>query len=432
MESQPKRIKVGHRISPMTDLFEIVQFDHLEFTVGDCKSSAQILKRGLGMTLIAESNKETRNHTYCSRVLKTGNVKFVVTAPYLSNFIHPNNKMPNPNYDPSKASHFFHRHGSGVSAIGIEVKDAMKAYEIATSRGAPGATKPTILEASKEEGGGRVIFSEIFIYSDVRQHATENMKSETVLRFIQYDNFNGPFIPGYKRVTDKNPLNFGILRIDHVVGNVFDMNHVIQSLKTWIGLHSFAKFTKEEIQTKWTSLNSEVLSNNNFRVLLPINESAEGKKESQILEYLKAYNGPGVQHIALKTANIFASVEMINDNSDVGFEFIPTPETYYKDPEIIKRMTEHLTENEREGVQKYGILVDLDEEGVLLQIFTKPLFDRPTIFVEIIQRKCKGEKEIEIPGCGGFGKGNFKALFESIERLQELRGGLLESTSTPY
>jgi len=199
---------------------------------------------------------------------------------------------------------------------------------------------------------------------------------------------------------------------------------VISDLKDWTGMHSFAKFTKEEIQTKYTSLNSEVLSNNDSRLLLPINESAEGKKESQILEYLKAYNGPGVQHIALKSSNIFATVIEMTKMKEYGFEFISIPSTYYEDPVIIDRLENHLEPDEQKTVKELGILVDLDEEGILLQIFTKPLFDRPTVFVEIIQRKCRGVT-IEIPGCGGFGKGNFKSLFESVERLQELRGGLI-------
>jgi len=158
--------------------------------------------------------------------------------------------------------------------------------------------------------------------------------------------------------------------------------------------------------------------------LLPINESAEGKRESQILEYLKAYNGPGVQHIALKSTNIFATVLAMTKMQEFGFEFISIPSTYYEDPMIIDRLENHLEPEERKTVKELGILVDLDEEGILLQIFTKPLFDRPTVFVEIIQRKCRGVT-IEIPGCGGFGKGNFKSLFESVERLQELRGGLI-------
>lgn len=425
MASPAKKQKLSYDKHAKTDLFQIERIDHLEFTVGDAKTAAQVLKRGLGMKEIAFSRKESGNHVYSSYVLQTSNIKFVVTAPYLTKFKYPTTKLPNPKYDEKKAVHFFQRHGNGVSAIGIEVGDVFEAYRIATKNGAPGILEPTVVEASPEEGGGKVIFAEIEVYGDERSK-DEEKKSDTVIRFIQYDKFKGPFLPGYKKSEDTSDLDYGIYRIDHVVGNVWDMNHTINNLKKWLGLHSFAHFTKEEIQTKWTSLNSEVLANNNLRVLLPINESAEGKKESQILEYLKAYNGPGVQHIALKSKNIFASVQLIRENRDVGFDLIPTPDSYYENPEIVERMENHLTKEEREQVKKHGILIDKDEEGVLLQIFTKPLFDRPTIFIEIIQRKCAGET-IDIPGCGGFGKGNFKALFESIERMQQERGGLIDS-----
>jgi len=401
------------------------QVDHLEFTVGDASAATKVLKRGMGMEVVAESKKESGNHSYVSYVLKTNNVKWIVTAPLLSDFPHPQNKMPNPKYDTKKAVHFFQRHGCGVSAIGVEVADAREAYKISTANGARGVTEPTEVVATQEEGGGRVIFAEIEIYGNPA-NPDPHHQSDTVLRFIQYDGFKGSFLPGYKAVTDPHPQSFGILRMDHIVGNVYDMNQVCGDMKKWTGMHTFAAFSKEDIQTPWTSLNSEVLSSNNNKVLLPVNESAPGKKESQILEYLKAYNGPGVQHIALKTNNVFKTVKAIADNSEVGFEFIPTPTSYYEDPIILKRMADHLTKEEAAAVMEAGILVDEDDEGVLLQIFTKPLFDRPTIFVEIIQRRCHGEV-VEIPGCGGFGKGNFKALFEAIERLQQERGGLLDS-----
>jgi len=414
---------VNHHDNPMTDLFKVIKFDHLEYTVGDARTSMQIFKRGLGMELIGESRKETGNHSYTSFVLKTNTVKFVFTAPYLAEFKHPDNKMPNPKYDEKKALSFFSRHGCGVSSIGIEVEDAREAYKIATGRGAIGIVEPCVLSNAHDKGS--VIMSEILIYNEDDKDPLH--KSQTTLRFMQYDGYEGPFIPGYRAVKDPHPLNYGIQRMDHVVGNVFTMDKIISDLKNWLGFHTFAKFSKEEIQTLWTSLNSEVLASNNLRVLFPINESAEGKKESQIIEYLKAYNGPGVQHIALKSDNIFNTVGLMKTNSDCGFEFIPTPASYYKDPIIQKRMNEHLNEEEIKGVMECGILVDLDEEGVLLQVFTKPLFDRPTLFVEIIQRKCRGTN-IEVPGCGGFGKGNFKALFEAIERMQAERGGLLPST----
>jgi len=409
-----------------TDLFHLKKLDHLEWTTGDAISAYKLFKMGLGMELIGISKKETGNHEYSSYVLQRNEVKFIVTAPYLSGFQHPQNKMPNPKYNTEKAVHFFGRHGTGVSAVGVEVADTHEAYKIATSRGAISVLEPLELKASEEEGGGRVIIAEILIYNEEDSKHPEK-KSETVMRFIQYDNFNGPFIPGYRRVKDPAPLNYGIKRMDHVVGNVFTLEKIISDLKNWTGMHTFSKFTKDQIKTKYTSLNSEVLSSNDSRVLLPINESAEGKAESQILEYLKAYNGPGVQHIALKSDNVFATVRSIGAMKEFAFDFIPTPSSYYEDP-VIKERMEGLTPEEQKEVKELGILIDLDDEGILLQIFTKPLFDRPTVFVEIIQRKCKGVT-IEIPGCGGFGNGNFKSLFEAIERLQADRGGLISTES---
>jgi len=306
----------------------------------------------------------------------------------------------------------------GVSHVGVQVKDTREAYKVATQNGAKGILEP--YEVVDKDGKGKVIIAEIDLYSDFSSSDPLHA-SETVIRFIQYQDFEGPFLPGYRKVKDPHALDYGLLRMDHVVGNVYNMDNIINQLKKWTGLHTFAKFSKEEIQTPWTSLNSEVLASSNERVLFPINESAPGKKESQITEYLKAYNGPGVQHIAIKTNNVLASVKAMRDNSESGFEFMSTPLSYYQSPAMSKLMKENLTEEEADAVIELGILIDKDDEGVLLQIFTKPLFDRATIFIEIIQRKCMGQT-IDIPGCGGFGKGNFKALFEAIERLQEARG----------
>eukprot|EP01113_Clastostelium_recurvatum_P050360 TRINITY_DN950_c0_g1_i2.p2 TRINITY_DN950_c0_g1~~TRINITY_DN950_c0_g1_i2.p2 ORF type:complete len:445 (+),score=111.19 TRINITY_DN950_c0_g1_i2:76-1335(+) len=399
----------------MTDLFEIKKFDHLEFTVADATTTAKIFKRGLGMAYIGESRHETGNHMYCSYVLRTNDIKYIFTAPYLTQMQTAETKTPYPKYDPERAKKFILRHGNGVSAVGVEVADAAEAYRIATANGAPGILPPTVLE----ENGGRVVISEIEFYGD-RTSSDPLHQTETVLRFISYEGYNGPFIPGYQAVQDPTPLDYGVEKMDHCVGNVWTMETCIANLKKWIGFHTFSKFTKEQIQTPWTALNSEVLSSNNQRVLLPINEHAESKKESQILEYLKAYNGPGVQHLALKTPNILKAVKLMKDNSDVGFSFMNTPRSYYEDEKVARAMKKHLTEAEADAVMELGILVDLDGEGLLLQIFTLPLFDRPTIFIEIIQRKCMGET-LDIPGCGGFGNGNFKALFEAIERLQAMR-----------
>eukprot|EP01111_Echinosteliopsis_oligospora_P005551 TRINITY_DN1896_c0_g1_i1.p1 TRINITY_DN1896_c0_g1~~TRINITY_DN1896_c0_g1_i1.p1 ORF type:complete len:465 (+),score=147.73 TRINITY_DN1896_c0_g1_i1:64-1395(+) len=410
--------------NPMSDKFEVIKFDHLEFTTADATTTMKVLKRGLGMELIAQSKKETGNHSFCSYVLKSNGVKFVVTAPYLSEFHHPNDQPVLPHYSAEKAKEFYSRHGTGVSAVAIEVVDVKKAYETSVSGGAIGRQAPYELKGSK----GHVVIAEVALYSDTTSSVPSH-QTITVLRFIEYHGEREAFLPGYQAVKDPHPLDYGISHIDHVVGNVFDMEKVIAQMKDSFGFHTFSKFSKEDINTPWTSLNSEVLSSNNSRVLFPVNETAPGKKESQITEYLKAYNGPGVQHIALKTSNVVQTVKTMKENQDMGFEFMKSPNQYYHDANIVRLMKENLTEEEADAVIELGILVDDDNGGLLLQIFTKPLFDRPTLFVEIIQRKCAGET-MDLPGCGGFGHGNFKALFEAIERMQEERGGLLDDHSS--
>uniref|UniRef100_A0A6B2L5Y4 4-hydroxyphenylpyruvate dioxygenase n=1 Tax=Arcella intermedia TaxID=1963864 RepID=A0A6B2L5Y4_9EUKA len=370
------------------------------------------------MEIVAHSQHETGNHLYSSYVMTSGpGIKWTVVAPYLSEFEHPVQTCPHPNFDKEFVKNWVVKHGVGVAVIGLLVDNATEAYNLATGVGlegtdwAKGRTPPTEVKAEK----GSMVVSEIFIYG------------ETILRFVQYkDGYDGIFLPGYKSFKDPAPFDYGIKRMDHVVGNVWELEPVINNLKKWLGFHVFAFFTKEEIQTEYTSLNSTVMANNYDTVLMPINEPAKKKRESQITEFLKANNGPGVQHIALFTHDIIATIEkMVAVQQYGGFELIPTPAAYYNDPEIVKIMNEHLTPPVIEAVKKFGILVDKDVEGVLLQIFTKPLFDRPTLFVEIIQRICKGEI-VDKAGCGGFGKGNFRALFESIERMQAERDMLLE------
>jgi len=369
------------------------------------------------MKLIARSMHETGNHQYASYVLETNRIKWAIVSPYLSEFQHPEQKFPHPNFSGTYVKDWVAKHGSGVAVIGIRVTNATEAYEKSTGVGEPdqdqfakGRTPPTELK----DNLGAIIFSEIFIYGD------------TILRFIEYKGYTGPYIPGYEAVTDPNPLDYGVYRMDHVVGNVPELIPVVEKVKKWLGFHVFAEFSQEEIQTEWTSLNSKVMANNYETVLLPLNEPAKKKRESQITEFLKAYNGPGVQHIAMFTPEILASIDLISKvSNEGGFELIPTPKEYYEDEMVKTIMKENLTPDAEELVKKYGILIDKDAEGVLLQIFTKPLFDRPTIFVEIIQRICNGEV-VDKPGCGGFGKGNFRALFQSIERLQQARGMLLE------
>eukprot|EP01123_Difflugia_compressa_P013984 TRINITY_DN683_c0_g1_i1.p1 TRINITY_DN683_c0_g1~~TRINITY_DN683_c0_g1_i1.p1 ORF type:complete len:432 (-),score=75.19 TRINITY_DN683_c0_g1_i1:47-1342(-) len=404
-----------------TDRFDMQCFDHLEFWTMDAKTTTQALKIGIGMEIVAVSMHETKNHNYASYVLKTHNIKWVVVAPYMSDFKHPVQEHPHPNFDASYVSNWVSKHGCGVAVIGIRVANATEAYQLATGQNQPdkenwakGRTPPTVVKGET----GLVIISEIFLYGD------------TILRFVEYQNYDGVFIPGYQPYKDPCPLDYGIERMDHVVGNVPELQPVIEMIKKWLGFHVFASFTKEDIQTEWTSLNSTVMANDYDTILLPINEPAKKKRESQITEYLKAYNGPGVQHIAMFTPQILASIEEIKKSAYLGgFDLIPTPKEYYDDEQVIKIMNEHLTEEARNLVKQYGILVDRDGEGVLLQIFTKPLFDRPTLFVEIIQRICHGQV-VDKPGCGGFGKGNFRALFQSIERMQATRDMLLEEKDT--
>jgi len=252
---------------------------------------------------------------------------------------------------------------------------------------------------------------------------------DTLLRFVEHKGgYDGPFLPGYRAVKDPAPFDYGIARMDHVVGNVPNLDEAVANINKWLGFHIFSAFTKEQIQTEWTSLNSTVMSNNHETVLLPLNEPVSKKKESQIEEYLKANNGPGVQHIALFAPDVLSAVENMRKVSLLGgFEFVPTPSNYYDDPEIQKRMNKNLSLEAQERIKKFGVLIDEDDEGVLLQIFTKPVFDRPTLFIEIIQRICHGEVVQAKPvACGGFGSGNFRALFMSVERLQDERGLLLD------
>eukprot|EP01130_Rhizamoeba_saxonica_P012269 TRINITY_DN5151_c0_g1_i2.p1 TRINITY_DN5151_c0_g1~~TRINITY_DN5151_c0_g1_i2.p1 ORF type:complete len:486 (+),score=121.27 TRINITY_DN5151_c0_g1_i2:2357-3814(+) len=393
------------------DLFEIIEFDHLEWFVGDATTALKVFKLGFGMNLVAESKHETGNHDYCSYVLQTQDVRWVITSPYLSNFQHPDNNSPDPNFDGQAVTNFLNTHGSGVGVIGLKVGNATQAYNTAVKNGAVGHREP--YEILGENGS--VIVSEIGFYGDVK------------LRFVEYKGYEGAFLPGFKNVDDKHELNYQIKRMDHVVGNVYDMDETINHIKKVLGFHTFAKFSKEDIATKWTSLNSEVLANEKENVLLPINEPAPGKKESQITEYLKANNGPGVQHIALFTPDVLNTINYMRVAGQFGgFEFIPAMPEYYNDKRVKDIMDRHLSPEVQDKIKEYGILVDEDAEGALLQIFTKPLFDRPTIFVEIIQRLCHGQV-IDKPGCGGFGKGNFRALFQSIERMQAERHMLLDT-----
>jgi 4-hydroxyphenylpyruvate dioxygenase len=303
----------------------------------------------------------------------------VLTTP-----IRPNNPI---------ADHIY-EHGDGVKALALTVEDAASAWEETTKRGGKSFMKPTTLS----DDDGEVVMSGIHTYGDV------------VHLFIERDNYRGTFMPGYRKwESDYNPSQTGLQYVDHCVGNVGwgQMNPWVKFYEDVMGFRNILTFDDKDISTEYSALMSKVMSNGNGFVKFPINEPAEGKKKSQVEEYLEFYNGEGVQHIAMATKNI---VKTVTELQKRGVQFLNIPSTYYDTlPDRVGRIDEDL-----EPLKRLGILVDRDNEGYLLQIFTKPVEDRPTLFFEIIQRK----------GAKSFGKGNFKALFEALEREQEARGNL--------
>ena len=353
--------------------------DHVEFYVGNAKQAAHYYKTAFGFQNLAYSGPETGVRDRASYVLQQGKIRIVLTTPLHSD--HP-------------IAEHIKKHGDGVKVLALWVDDAYDAFEQTTKRGAIPYQQPQTL---KDEHG-EVRTSGIMLYG------------ETVHMFIERKNYNGLFLPGYQKlVNNYNPPTAGLLYIDHCVGNVgwHKMDKWVNFYEDIMGFRNILTFDDKMISTEYSALMSKVMSNGNGYVKFPINEPAEGKKKSQIEEYLEFYEDEGVQHLALATDNIVATV---TDLQSRGIEFLTVPTTYYD--ELTDRVG-HIDED-LEPLKKLGILVDRDDEGYLLQIFTKPIEDRPTLFFEIIQRK----------GAKSFGAGNFKALFEAIEREQEIRGNL--------
>jgi len=368
-------------ISPAitSDFLPLLGTDHVEFYVGNAKQSAYYYQTAFGYNLVAYSGPETGVKDRASYVLQQGKVRLVLTtALQPDSYIAEHVKL----------------HGDGVKVLALWVDDATKSYEETTNRGAVGVYKP---ETSSDQFGS-VVTASIKTYG------------ETIHTFIERKNYNGPFLPGYVAV-NKPALSapIGLKHIDHCVGNVGwgEMNQWVNFYENVMGFKLLVTFDDSDISTEYSALMSKVVSNGNGYVKFPINEPADGKKKSQIEEYLDFYKGPGVQHLALATDNILETVAELKKR---GVEFLHVPEVYYED--LKDRVGE--IEEEIEAIKALNILVDRDDEGYLLQIFTKPVEDRPTLFYEIIQRH----------GAQSFGKGNFKALFESIEREQDLRGNL--------
>jgi 4-hydroxyphenylpyruvate dioxygenase len=366
-------------VSETFDFLPIQAIDYVEFYVGNAKQAAHFYRTAFGFTPVAYAGLETGVRDRTSYLLTQGQIRFVLTASLSS--------------DHEIAEHV-RKHGDGVKDIALRVADAEYSFRETVKRGARPIMEPTVLQDE---------------YGTVKK-ATIATYGDTVHTFVERHNYNGLWAPGFKALRHNPEVKpTGVVAIDHMVGNV-ELDRMLTWVKFYedvMGFTQFQTFDDKDISTEYSALMSKVMAGGNGKVKFPINEPAEGKKKSQIQEYLDFYGGPGVQHIALITGDIISTVAELSAR---GVEFLKTPTTYYAELEDrVGKIDEPLDE-----LAKLGILVDRDDEGYLLQIFSKPVQDRPTLFFEIIQRK----------GARGFGKGNFKALFEAIEREQELRGNL--------
>jgi 4-hydroxyphenylpyruvate dioxygenase len=362
---------------PRENPLKLKRIHHVEFWTGNAKQSAYFYRKAFGFSQLAYSGLETGNREVASYVMSQGKIRFVISSPL--SMRHP-------------ASEHIRKHGDGVRDIALQVEDADFAFEEAVRRGAT----PVIDPHDVRDENGSVRRAAIQTYGD------------TIHSLISYTDYNGPFLPGYTAAEIPGEST-GLLIVDHIVGNVElgKMNEWAEWYSKVMGFSRYITFDDKDISTEYSALMSIVMSDDNRVVKVPINEPAEGRKKSQISEYLDWYYGPGVQHVALLCGDIVETVAKLKAN---GVEFLNVPDSYYAElPERIGPIDESM-----EKVRELNVLVDRDEEGYLLQLFSKPVQDRPTLFFEIIQRK----------GSRGFGKGNFKALFESIEAEQAKRGNL--------
>jgi 4-hydroxyphenylpyruvate dioxygenase len=386
MSASPRLAPVSHPspviadpLSLERDFLPLKGTDHVEFYVGNARQAAHFYRTAFGMTLVAYAGPETGLRDRASYVVQQGKVRFVLTTPL---------RRGNPIADHVAA------HGDGVRSIALWVDDARRAWRETTRRGAVSVAEPYEIA----DDHGRAVLASIRTYGD------------TIHTFVERIDYNGSFLPGFRRVdNDLLARPVGLLHIDHMVGNVgwHEMDHWVDFYASVMGFNLYQHFDDKDISTEYSALMSKVMSNGNGYVKFPINEPATGKRKSQVEEYLDFYAGPGVQHIALATNDILHTVTRMHEQ---GVDFLRVPHTYYT--ELQSRVG--TIDEPLEALEELGILVDRDNEGYMLQIFTRPVEDRPTLFFEIIQRK----------GSRSFGKGNFKALFEAIEREQHERGNL--------
>jgi len=441
------------RSNPATDLFAARCFHHVEFYCGDATTTYKQFLFGLGMELVAKSDLSTGNTQHASYALQSGQMRMLFTAPYAlssssSSSSNKNNnssnlvqqqqqqqqqQQPLPGFSKEHCTNFFVKHGLGIKAVAIEVGDVSAAYAAMTSRGGKGHLAPTTI--TDTNGRGHAEVAEVSLYGDV------------VLRLVNVDKFDQTsFWPLFNNVNRHRHLasqgtqaaaasveaekdedassDYGLKRFDHIVGNLWSLQPVMSQIKAMTGFHDFAEFVAEDVGTVDSGLNSVVLANNNEMVLLPLNEPTFGtKRKSQIQTYLEQNDGEGVQHMALFTNDIFSTMRKMQRATRFGgFEFVDPPgKSYYAN--LRSRLGTSLCEDQYRQVEELGLLADKDDQGVLLQVFTRPVGDRPTLFLEIIQRigcaiePASGDKQeaqpqppLQKPGCGGFGKGNFKVL----------------------
>lgn len=375
----PSVLQAGSSPSNTTDFLPLLGTDHVEFYVANAKQAAHYYKTAFGFESLAYAGPETGVKDKASYAIRQNKLTFVLTTA-----LRPGNDI---------ADHVY-KHGDGVKFLSLRVEDAEKAWRETTTRGAQSYLEPKRIK----DQHGEVVISGIHTYGD------------TVHLFIDRTRYHGPFMPGFEPWhSDYRPEPVGMEYVDHCVGNVGwnRMNHWVKFYEEVMGFRNILTFDDNDISTEYSALMSKVMSNGNGYVKFPINEPAEGKKKSQVEEYLDYYNGEGVQHVAIATSNIIETVSALQRR---GVEFLKVPGNYYDT--LLDRVG--VIDENLQPLRELGILVDRDDEGYLLQIFTRPLQDRPTLFFEIIQRK----------GAKSFGKGNFKALFEAIEREQARRGNL--------
>lgn len=379
MSTDTSSLKLPKENPEAEDFLPLLGTDYVELYVGNAKQAAHYYRTAWGFQPLAYAGLETGMKDRVSYVLQQDKIRLVLTSPLQQD---------------GEINEHINKHGDGVKVVALWVDDAAKSWKETTSRGAESYFEPKTIE----DNHGKVVLSGIHTYG------------ETVHIFVERGDYKGVFMPGYREwKSDFETPEVGLKFIDHMVGNVGwnEMNKWCEFYAKVMGFAQLVSFDDKDISTEYTALMSKVMSNGNGRIKFPINEPAEGKKKSQIEEYIDFYNGAGVQHIAVATDNIITTVKALKSR---GVEFLYVPETYYET--VLDRVGE--IDEDLEPLKELGILIDRDDEGYLLQLFTKPVLDRPTMFFEIIQRK----------GAKSFGKGNFKALFEAIEREQESRGTL--------